>query len=486
MARPWQKRRGVKRTTLLALFLGACLLGLGLGKSGYRVDESWILLALVVTFTSLTLNRLVLVGVVFLGLTLGWWRGGTFAEKSAVYQRLYKQNITLTGRAVTDASYNERSQLSFDVDEVTIEEPVRQRIAGKLAISGFGEAAVYRGDMVRVEGKIFPSRGSRQGSMSFAEFRVIGRNQSPVESLRLKFSAGMQSALPEPLASFGLGLLVGQRSTLPDDTAEMLSMVGLTHIIAVSGYNLTIIMRSVRRLLGGRSKYQTAVFSALLIAVFLLFTGFSPSIVRAAIVSLLSLAAWYYGRRIKPLVILLLAAVLTAWWNPFYIWSDIGWYLSFLAFFGVLIVAPLIIKRCCSKKVPGNYLIIFIESLAAQIMTMPLILFIFSEVSLIALVANLLIVPFVPLAMALSLAAGIGGMLAAGFAGWIAWPARFLLTYMLDMAAVLSRVPYAFHRLSLSLRLMLGLYASLVAFTLLLWHKTRGRRDIITDNDQLI
>lgn len=462
------------------------MFGLWGGKSGYRIDGSWILLALIVTFAAVALNRLVLVGLVFLGLMLGWWRGGTFAQQLTVYQRLYKQHITLTGRAVTDASYNERSQLSFDVDEVTIEEPVRQRIPGKLAISGFGEAAVYRGDMVRAEGKIYPSRGSRQGSISFAEFRVIGRNHSPIESVRLKFSAGMQSALPEPIASFGLGLLVGQRSTLPDHTAEMLSMVGLTHVIAVSGYNLTIIMRSIRRLLGGRSKYQTAVFSALLIAVFLLFTGFSPSIVRAAIVSLLSLAAWYYGRRIKPLVILLLAAVLTAWWNPFYVWSDIGWYLSFLAFFGVLIVAPLIIKRCYSQKAPGNYMIIFIESLAAQIMTMPLILHIFSEVSLIALVANLLIVPFVPLAMAFSLAAGIGGMLAAGLAGWIAWPARLLLTYMLDMAALLSRVPYAFYRLSLSVGLMLGLYAAVVAFTLLLWHKTRGRRDIIADNDQLI
>jgi len=122
-------------------------------------------------------------------------------------------------------------------------------------------------------------------------------------------------------------------------------MVGLTHIIAVSGYNLTIILHAGKRLLGKRSKRISTFLSLALIAVFLLLAGASASIVRAAIVSVLSIAAGYYGRTFKPLNLIVLAAAITAWANPVYVWSDVSWYLSFLAFYGVMVVSPLIQKR---------------------------------------------------------------------------------------------------------------------------------------------
>src|SRR5665213_3079382 len=109
----------------------------------------------------------------------------------------------------------------------------------------------------------------------------------------------MQSALPEPLAPFAMGLLVGQRATLPDDIKQDLLMVGLTHIIAVSGYNLTIILHASRRLLAKRSKRLSTFLSFGLIAIFLLLAGTSASIVRAAIVSMLSIVTSYYGRTMK-------------------------------------------------------------------------------------------------------------------------------------------------------------------------------------------
>src|SRR5690606_12381438 len=112
-------------------------------------------------------------------------------------------------------------------------------------------------------------------------------------------------------------------------TTDHLTKVGLIHIVAVSGYNLTIIINACRRLLQKRSRFQTLVLSLSLIGTFLLFTGYSPSIVRAALVSGLSLGLWFLGRRIKPVPLLFLAAAITAGANPLYLWSNIGWYLSF-------------------------------------------------------------------------------------------------------------------------------------------------------------
>src|SRR5581483_4964968 len=155
--------------------------------------------------------------------------------------------------------------------------------------------------------------------------------------------------------------------------------------------------------------------------------GFSASIVRAALVSILSLWAWYYGRRVKPMVLISLAAAITALWNPFYIWADLGWWLSFLAFFGVLVISPLITNRLF-KKTPKLFTLVFLETLSAELMTLPLILMTFSQLSIVALIANLLVVPLVPLAMLLSTVAGAAGFITPQIAGWLALPARLLLT----------------------------------------------------------
>src|SRR5690606_17682131 len=100
-----------------------------------------------------------------------------------------------------------------------------------------------------------------------------------------------------------------------------------------------------RRLLAKRSKFQATAACLALISLFLLVTDAAPPIVRAAIISLIGIGAWYYGRNIRPLVLLLVAATITVIANPIYLWSSVSWWLSFLAFFGVLVLAPLITKR---------------------------------------------------------------------------------------------------------------------------------------------
>lgn len=399
------------------------------------------------------------------------------------YNHLYRQEVSFVATADTDAIYF-NSQLSFDVTTVRVFEPYHTLLVGKIGVKGFGVPMVYKGERVLVRGKLYATRGSRQAGLSYAQIEVVNHHTSPIDKVRRKFEAGMQSALPEPLASFGLGLLIGQRSTLPDIVTLELAAVGLTHIVAVSGYNLTIIIRAVRRMLRKQSKYQSTLFSFLLIGLFLLCTGFSPSIVRAAIVSVLSLIAWYYGRSIRPLLIILLSAVLTAGWYPLYLWSDIGWYLSFLAFFGVLILAPNVMKRLYKNgRQPHPLTVILFETMAAQIMTLPLIMFIFGQVSLISLLANIMVVPFVPLAMLVSLIAGLAGMTIPAFAGWFAWPARLVLTYMLDIVHLLAQVPHALVRRSLTVRQMILMYGTLGSFCIVLWEKTRRKPGIITDND---
>jgi competence protein ComEC len=125
-----------------------------------------------------------------------------------------------------------------------------------------------------------------------------------------------------------------------------------------------------------------------------------------------------------------------------------------------------------------------IETLSAQIMTVPLIMYIFGQYSVVALVANILVVPLVPLAMLLTLVAGLGGMLLPQIAGWLALPARLLLTYMLDVVALFSRIPFAVAHPQINVAAMIALYATAVFFCVVLWFKTKARNVIITDTNE--
>lgn len=386
-------------------------------------------------------------------------------------EQINHEKVVIVGRALTDAVYDDGGALSFDMDSLQLASPENRKLVGKVGVSGFGERMVYRGDQVQVSGKFYPGRGSYTAWINYAELKVNARSKSVAYTATRNFAAGMQSSLPEPQASFGLGLLIGQRDTLPESTKDMLAMVGLTHIIAVSGYNLTILVRFTRRLLAKRSKFQAFACASILILSFLLVTGASPSIVRASIISFLSLGAWYYGRSVRPMVLIMLTAAATALWNPLYPWSDIGWYLSFLAFYGVLVVAPLAKKRFFANRKTGPFTELVLESMAAQVMTLPLILHIFNDSSYIALLANLLVVPLIPLAMMLSFVAGLAGTLIPAAAGWLSWPARWLLTYLLDIANLVSHIPHMQFSVSINLPAMLGIYAAMVALTLIWWQK---------------
>lgn len=477
-----------RRTTILSVSFLSFLAGLGLARRGIVAPVWLIAINCIAVAACIRLSgrrTATLMMCLLLGLMLGTYRGHGFKEQISPYKQLYGKEVTVRVQASTDGMYANGGQLDFDGSKVKFVSPESIGLPGTIKLQGFGATAVYRGDMVEVRGKLYPTGGSRQGRISFGEIRVLSRSTSWAESVRLKFQAGMQTALPEPQASFGLGLLIGQRATLPKEVTEQLSIVGLTHIIAVSGYNLTIIVRGARRKLGKRSKYQSTIISLVLIVGFLLMTGFSASIVRASIVSVLSLLAWYYGRTFKPHLIISLAAAGTAARYPVYLWSDIGWWLSFLAFFGILIVAPALSKRIFKSKKPKFLAQIVIESLSAQLMTAPLIMYIFSQTSLIALVSNVLIVPLVPWAMLLSAIAGVGGMLMPAIGGWFGWPASILMRYMLQLVSVLAQVPRAQIKQSLSLTGMLVFYAIILFLTITMIKKISARYGKITDENIL-
>lgn len=448
-----------KRTVLIQVIVTGFLAGLVLARFGVVTHWHYVLATLLLCIVIMRKSRITWLVLCTAAMQFGILRGQTVLANLVPLTEYIGKKVAMVGKLEDDTSTYGQYQTEFHITDINmLESGISRELEGKVIVRGFANTTLQRGDVVKVEGKLTNTLGNRQAGMSYADIELVGENRTVLENLRNEFFAGNNTALPEPQASLGMGFLVGLRALLPETLLKSLSATGLTHIVAVSGYNLTVLVRLMRRLLARYSKYVATVAAVGLIIGFMLVTGVSPSIFRAAVVSGLSLGAWYWGRPITPLTVLLLSAAVTAGINPSYIWQDIGWYLSFAAFFGVLVLAPTITARLYQERRPNAFTQLVIETFCAQIMALPIIMLIFGELSIIALPANMAILPFIPFAMLLTFIAAIAGMLVPQFVGWFAWPAEWILTTMVRVIEWMAQVPWASVELYLSLWQLAGIY----------------------------
>ncbi len=244
--------------------------------------------------------------------------------------------------------------------------------------------------------------------------------------LKKNFQKSIQSSISEPNAAFINGILLGTRTAIPKELKDDFAKTSITHVLAISGYNITIVAAIVSwLLLLFFSRKVSFWFSVFAILTFAVLTGASASVMRAAVMGLLVILARSSGRLYHPRNALTLAAAAMIWLNPLSLRFDIGFQLSFLATAGILFVVPLFEKYL--QKLPKllNFRETFLMTLSAQLMVLPLMLFYFHNFSLIALPANLVVLPLIPFAMLLGFLTGIAGMfwnylgLAVGAIAWL-------------------------------------------------------------------
>lgn len=434
--------------------------------------SEWLLLALLLGAICLALHwRWMIIVICAAGCLAGLWRGSLLQLELAAYQPYYGSAVTLSGRVAEDTSIGERGEQRFNLKNVRIG---GSALAGSVWVS-VPKADIKRGDMVTVSGKLGEGFGNLPATMYRAQVVEIVRPNPGDVARRVRdwFAGGVRAGIPDPQASLGLGYLVGQKTALPPDLEEAVRITGLTHVVVASGYNLTILVIFARRLFLRISKYIATVTSTLMILSFMMVTGLSPSMSRAGLVAGLGLLVWYYGRGMHPFVLLSFAAATTVMIQPSYVWGDLGWYLSFTAFIGVIVLSPLIQNYFWGlEKKPGLIRDLFVGTLSAQIVTTPVILLSFGLVSAYALPANLLVLPLVPLAMLCTFIAGIAGLLAPGLAAFFAFPATVILTYSTTAIAYVAGLPNAQTELEFNPPLMIASYIGLCIVIIYLKRRT--------------
>lgn len=385
-------------------------------------------------------RRMLMVLAFIGGALLGCARGTIELGNLAGYLPHYTQQVTLTGTVADDIEKTPRG-VRMKLQNINID---GKQLPGQVFASVEGADAARRSDKVTVFGTLKPGFGAFSGSIT-GKSKAIQRptpGDVPLE-VRDMFANNVRKSIDEPAASLGIGYLLGQKSALPAELADALKVTGLTHIVVASGYNLTILVRVGKRLFEKISKYLVAVSGAGLIVGFIAVTGLSPSMSRAGLVAGLALWGWYCGRTFHPVTLLGMVAAFTVLINPSYVWGDLGWLLSFAAFAGVMIVAPIATAYFYgSEKAPfvGQ---LFIETVSAQLATIPIMIMAFQQFSIIAPLANILILPLIPVIMLLTAIAGFVTWLVPVLGPFVGWPAEHLLALQVHIITWCADIPWA-------------------------------------------
>lgn len=453
----------------MAVVVGVILAAHSIGTA----DTAWLLVAGVVLIVGFWQRYIYLLPLIVLGgLLIGIWRGSAVQADMMIYKNLHGHMATIIGKISEDPDVDKHGELLIRLENISVD---GHKMPGKIWVSGQTKLVIKRSDIVTIKGTLQEGFGSFTAAVYKAELLKVQRPQPGDVALQVRdwFADAVRQAIHEPAASLGLGYLLGQRRALPPELADALVVAGLTHVVVASGYNLTILVRFARRLFDKVSKYLAALVSGGMIVAFIMVTGMSPSMSRAGLVAGLALAAWYYGRKFHPLILLPFAAAVTLLINPGYSKGDLGWQLSFAAFAGVMILAPLLQAYFYGSKKPSAVRQILGETISAQIVTLPILVLAFGQFSNVAVIANILVLPLVPLAMLLTFIAGIGALLLPTVAWVWGQPAEWLLNYMVHVAQYVAALPWAQTEIEITPWHTAVAYIVIISATTYLWWATK-------------
>ena len=394
-------------------------------------------------FFSVLSKKGLAVGLLLISFGLGLGRLVQFRELPANHISHWNdQTVELVGAIAVEPEEQEgRTKLTVWAEEINGE-----KTAGRVLILSprypfyeYGQHLLIRGQLQTPENfadfdyQNYLARYGIFSTMYQPKLEVIGRGGHPFMKILLqakkKLAQSLQRIIPEPEAGFALGILLGQQAAVGESTQESFRASGTMHVMAVSGYNITIVatlLIGVTKWAGRRGSFLLAVTG---ISSFVLITGASASVVRAALMGGLVLLAKQTGRVSRMRNILVATAVVMVALNPLVLRFDIGFQLSFMAVLGLVYVSPHLEKIL--SKVPKIFMLreSLTATLAANIMTLPITLVYFGQISPLAPLINVILLPSIPLAMALSFITALAGLTGGWLGQWLAYPSWLILTY---------------------------------------------------------
>lgn len=386
----------------------------------------------------------------------------------APFAREAHQKVSLTGVVISDPDMrdaNQRITISTAKDGATTNVLV---VANRYPLVRAGETITAFGTLMAPQafaednGRVFRYDAFlRKDGIHFllerASVSVV--SEAPWWSLRALaagvkhvFLNALNAVLPEPYASLAGGIVIGGKQGLGAEVLNAFIISGLVQIVVLSGYNVMVVANAINagfarvRL----SRAAGAIVSGLAIGAFILVAGAGSASVRAGLMAAIALYARATGRNYAASRALLLVVFFMLAWNPLILAFDPGFELSVAATAGLIWLSPLCESWLATFALFARspfWKNAVATTLAAQIGVLPLLLYLTGNLSFVAIPANLLVLPVVPLTMGFSALAGVVAALFGALATPLAFPAYLLNGYIIFVARIFSALPFAALRL---------------------------------------
>lgn len=334
--------------------------------------------------------------------------------------------------------------------------PVRER----LRVRVFGEGVQVRvGDRITVEGKLEAVDRSDPFDLRLFRKRVVGQLTAGSDALRIdgseagpviagsnRLRAYMESvATDHPRqtpAGLVMGLTIGDERLISPSTQEDFRITSLSHLTAVSGANVAMVLAAVFLILRAFrvSKATQVAIGVASIVFFVAVTRWEPSVLRASVMAILALSAYWFGRASDPLQGMGVAALGLLAYDPFILWS-IGFQLSFVAAAGILVLAKPIAERL--SRLPKGIAQAAAVAISAQLAVTPLLVYYFGRISLVAVPANLVAFPLVAPITVLGLLGGVVGVFIPSLGSWLFALAVVPAGWLQKVSEIFGSLPWA-------------------------------------------
>ncbi len=265
----------------------------------------------------------------------------------------------------------------------------------------------------------------------------------------------LDRSFPPREAAFAKALLLGIKTELDDETTMALRVTGISHVIAVSGLHVSILLGLIF-VLTGRRRWLMALLGAPILVLFAAMAGFTPSINRAVVMQLLLLLAWISQREYDPPTALATAALGMLWVNPLVV-SSVSFQLSVSCMIGIFLIFPPVHRWLLSSNRLGSLVkgtrlraklirwvaVVGAITCSVTVVTAPLVGVYFGTASLIGSVTNLLVLWCVSIIFYGLIAVCLAGALFSPLANLLSLPVRWLIGYLLWICGILSKFPLA-------------------------------------------
>lgn len=424
-------------------------------------------------------------------------------SENDILSELVGQKVALEGVIVDEPNIKEQNvQLVVASENITTLNQVQKATGKVLVIADLFPEFKY-GDQVKISGKLerptnfstttgndfdyvgFLAKDDIYYQMNFVQAEVISGGhgtfiKTKLLAIKNAFIKKINLLIKEPESSLLSGLLLGAKNSLGKEWQTDFRQAGVSHIVALSGYNITIVAESIMVALSFLPRAFSMSFGVLGIIAFALMTGGSATVLRASVMALLVLLARATGRKYDISRALLLAGVFMLIQNPKILVFDVSFQLSFLSTLALILVSPLVEKKVIFITEKYKLRELTVATISTQIFVLPFLLFKMGMLSVFGLFANVLILPLIPLIMLFGFITGILGFFSTTLAVPVAFVSSILLSYALSVIYFFSHLPFA----SLSIQnFSLGLAVIIyVVYLVIIWQSMKTTKDIYEKN----